>query len=186
VADGELTPRAREIVDAARQILERGGPAALSMRAIAGRLGIRAPSLYKHFPDKEALEAALVSDALAEIADLFAAAADGAADPLAGIGRAYRAWALDHPHLYRLMMDRPLPRDRLVPGVEDRAASVVVAATGGDQDAARAAFAFAHGMVILELNGRFPPAADLDAAWQRGIAAFRPSAARRRAVGRPV
>jgi hypothetical protein len=41
---------------------------------------------------------------------------------------------------------------------------------GGDGDLARAAFAFAHGMTILELNGRFPPGADLDAAWRRGLA----------------
>ena len=101
--------------------------------------------------------------------DLAAAAGD---DPLASIACAYRGWALAHPHLYRLMMDRPLPRDRLAPGLEDRAAATVVAATGGDPDAARAAFAFAHGMVVLELNERFPPAADLDAAWNRGVAAF--------------
>jgi hypothetical protein len=72
------------------------------------------------------------------------------------------------------MMDRPLPRERLAPGLEDRAAATLVAATGGDPDAARAAFAFAHGMVVLELNDRFPPAADLDAAWRRGVDAFRP------------
>jgi hypothetical protein len=29
-------------------------------------------------------------------------------------------------------------------------------------------------MTILELNRRFPPDADLDAAWQRGLDAFRP------------
>jgi hypothetical protein len=29
-------------------------------------------------------------------------------------------------------------------------------------------------MTILELNRRFPPDADLDAAWRRGIDAFRP------------
>ena len=29
-------------------------------------------------------------------------------------------------------------------------------------------------MTILELNNRFPPDADLDAAWKHGIAAFRP------------
>lgn len=33
-----------------------------------------------------------------------------------------------------------------------------------------------HGMTILELNNRFPPDADLDAAWKSGIAAFRPGA----------
>ncbi len=162
---------------AAREILERDGPDAVSMRAIAARLGIRAPSLYKHLPDKEALEVALISDGLGEVADLFEAAADGADDPLTAVAHAYRAWALGHPHLYRLMMERPLPRERLTPGVEERGAAVVVAATGGDTDAARAAFAFAHGMVILELNGRFPPAADLDAAWRKGIDAFRPDPA---------
>jgi hypothetical protein len=34
-------------------------------------------------------------------------------------------------------------------------------------------WAFAHGMVMLEPDQRFPPAADLDAAWRAGIAAFR-------------
>jgi len=118
---------------------------------------------------------ALISDALAEIADTFELAAAGSADPLASLAAAYRAWALAHPHLYRLMMDRPLPRERLQPGLEDRAAAALVAAAGGDPDAARAAFAFAHGMVVLELNDRFPPGADLAAAWRRGVAAFRPA-----------
>jgi hypothetical protein len=48
----------------------------------------------------------------------------------------------------------------------------VVAAAGGDPDRARALFAFAHGMTILELDGRFPPAADIDAAWDAGLALF--------------
>jgi AcrR family transcriptional regulator len=173
-APDDLTPRAREIVAAARAILEEGGPEALSMRAIAERLGIRAPSLYKHVPDKETLEVALVADALTEVAETFEAAA-AADDPVSAVAAAYREWALAHPHLYRLMMDRPLPRDRLPAGLEDRSGSVVVTATGGDVDAARAAFAFAHGMVTLELNDRFPPGADLDAAWKRGIDSFRPT-----------
>lgn len=174
-APDQLSPRAREIVAAARRILECSGPEGLSMRAIADDLGIRAPSLYKHVADKETLEVALISDALAEIADAFELAAAGSADPLASLAAAYRAWALEHPHLYRLMMDRPLPRERLQPGLEDRAAAALVAAAGGDPDAARAAFAFAHGMVVLELNDRFPPAADLDEAWRRGVDAFRPA-----------
>jgi AcrR family transcriptional regulator len=170
----ELTPRARQIVDAARALLDEGGPDALSMRRIADRLGIRAPSIYKHLPDKEALEAALISAGLEELAERFAAAVEGADDPLGSLAAAYRDFARRHPHLYRLMTERPLPRERLVAGVEERAARPVVEATGGDQAAARAVWAFAHGMTILELNGRFPPDADLDEAWRRGIAAFRP------------
>jgi Tetracyclin repressor-like, C-terminal domain len=84
----------------------------------------------------------------------------------------YRAFALEHPHLYRLMLQGRLPRERLVPGAEERAAAPVIAAVGGDPDRARAVFAFAHGMVILELDDRFPPGADLTAAWARGLSAF--------------
>jgi AcrR family transcriptional regulator len=168
-----ITPRARQIVDAARELLEREGAEALSMRRLAERVGIRAPSIYKHLPDKEALENALISDGFEEMAAAFEKAVAGADDPLAAIGVAYRLFAREHPHLYRLMTERPLDRARLGDGVERRAAQPVVDAVGGDADRARAAWAFAHGMTILELNGRFPDDADLDAAWQRGLDAFR-------------
>lgn len=164
----ELTPRAREIVATARSLLESDGPGALSMRRIADELGIKAPSLYKHLPDKQALEAALIAHGFEEIATVFADAHD-----LAAVAAAYRGYAHAHPHLYRLMTTGPLDRERLAPGVEDRAAAAIVAAVGGDEHTARAAWAFAHGMTILELNGRFPPGADLEAAWAAGMRAFR-------------
>jgi AcrR family transcriptional regulator len=167
-----LTPRAREIASVARELLETEGPEAVSMRRIADRLGIRAPSLYKHVPDKAALEAALIAAGFEELAERFGAA--GTPRDLRAVARAYREWALEHPHLYRLMTRGRLPRERLPAGVEAAAAAPVIAATGGDPDAARAAFAFAHGMVILELDDRFPEGADLDAAWERGIAGLSP------------
>jgi AcrR family transcriptional regulator len=163
----DISPRAREIVAAARDLLEEEGAGALSMRRLAERLGIRAPSIYKHLPGKPALEAAVISDGFAEQAAAFEAA-----DGLDGLAAAYRAFARAHPHLYRLMTEGPLARDLLAPGVEERAAAPVLTAVGGDRDAARALWAFAHGMTILELDGRFPPGADLDAAWARGLRAF--------------
>jgi AcrR family transcriptional regulator len=163
------TTRQDQIVAAARALLEDGGPDAVTMRAIAERLGIRAPSLYKHVPDKAELEAALVTDAFVELAGTFTAATAGARQPLMALARAYRTWALAHPHLYQLMNNRPLERDRLPEGVEASAAAPLVEACGGDGDLARAAWAFAHGMTSLELAGRFPPGADLDAAWRAGI-----------------
>ena len=71
------------------------------------------------------------------------------------------------------MTERPLRRDLLEPGVEERAARPLLEAAGGDESLARAVWAFAHGMTVLEVNGRFPPAADLDAAWREGLAGFR-------------
>ncbi|MCU1454225.1 MAG: TetR family transcriptional regulator [Acidimicrobiales bacterium] len=166
-----LTGRMTEIIDAARDLLEAGGPEAVTMRAIAERLGIKAPSLYKHFPDKEALEAALVAAGYVEQAEAFAAAGRSR-NPLAALARAYRRWAMEHPHLYMLMTNRPLERDRLPDGVEAAAAAPIVKACGGNPDRARAAWAFAHGMTSLELANRFPPDADLDAAWRSGIDAL--------------
>jgi AcrR family transcriptional regulator len=166
----ELTPRAREIVAAARELLEEEGRDVLSMRRLAARLGIQAPSIYKHLPGKPALEAAIISAGFEELAEAF-----GGAGSLADFAAAYRGFALRHPHLYRLMTEGELLRDLLVPGVEDRAAAPVVELLGGDRDAARALWAFAHGMTILELDGRFPPGADLEAAWARGLRGFRPS-----------
>ncbi len=177
--DEALSPRAREIVGAARGLLEEEGAEALSMRRIAARLGIRAPSLYKHLPDKRALEAAIISSGFEELADAseraLAAAGD---DPLGALAVVYRGFAREHPHLYRLMTDRPLARDALVPGVEARASLPLYRAAGEDAALARAGWAFAHGMTILELNGRFPPAADLDAAWRAGVDAIRAAVGR--------
>ena len=168
----QLTPRAQEILATARELLENEGLEALSMRNLAERVGIRAASIYKHFGSKEALEAGLISRGFEEQAVLYDAALEASAEPLAAMARAYRDFARRHPHLYRLMYDRPLDRSLLVPGSEEAAAAPVIRAFGQDQDLARAAFAFAHGMTILELNDRFPADADIDRAWELGLAAL--------------
>jgi AcrR family transcriptional regulator len=172
VAGPELSPRVRQIVAAARELLEAEGPEALTMRRVAERVGIKAPSLYKHLPDKEALETAVIATGFEDAAERFETAVSRRRrDPLAALAAAYREFAKEHPHLYRLMNDQPLRRDLLPPGVEARAAAPLLAATGST-DRARAVWAFAHGMTILELNGRFPPDADLDAAWRAGLRAL--------------
>lgn len=162
--------RRQEILAAARRLLEQAGPDGLTMRRLAGALGIRAPSLYKHFRDKAELEVELISDGLAELGrDL--GAADSPRGALLGLAQAYRAFALRHPNLYRLMTERELPRDLLRPGTEAEAAEPLLKVVS-DRDRARAAWAFAHGMVHLELAGRFPPDADLDRAWEVGVRAL--------------
>jgi AcrR family transcriptional regulator len=178
----DLTPRAREIVVVARELLEREGPGGLSMRRIAAQLGIRAPSLYEHIADKRALENAIISEAFVEQGDLTRAAADGAAqdgrDPILAIGAAYRRYALQHPHVYRLMTDRGLDRAALVEGAEHYAGTALRQAVGGDLTLARVLWAFAHGMIMLELNDRFAEGSDADELWAAGLNALRASADR--------
>ena len=54
----------------------------------------------------------------------------------------------------------------------------------GDPYLAQALWSFAHGMVILELDGRYPPGSDLDATWAAGARAFEGPAARGRVAAR--
>src|SRR4051794_25323212 len=107
-ASDRLTPRAREIVLVARELLEEEGPGALSMRRLGERIGIRASSIYEHLRDKEALEAALISLGFEEQAELFAQAIRGSSNPIASLICAYRDFARRQPNLYRLMTERPL------------------------------------------------------------------------------
>ncbi|GAA2427305.1 TetR/AcrR family transcriptional regulator [Actinomadura vinacea] len=165
-----LTPRAAEIVSAARDLVEESGPEALTMRVLAERIGIRAPSLYKHFPDKTAVEAALIERGLAELGAAMRAAL-AAERPVLELLRTYRAQALANPNLYRLSTKGPLPRERLAPGLEDWAGEPFFLAVG-EPYLAQALFAFAHGMVILEIDRRFPEGSDLDRTWAEGARAF--------------
>ena len=164
-SSAELTPRQRDVLAAARALLASGEE--LTLGAVARALEIRTPSLYKHFAGKRELEAALIAEGL----EASAEALERAGPDLADIVAAYRAFALANPHLYRLMTDGPLPRDLLPPGLEGRAAAPLLRAVP-DPDAARAAWALAHGMVDLELAGRFPPGADLDGAYAKAVTAF--------------
>lgn len=163
-----VTDRAREILAAARVLLEREGPEALTMRRLAARVGITAPSLYKHFPDKSSVVNALAGVMLRETAEALEAAESAAPGSFPALADAYRTHALAHPHLYRLTTGRPLPQD-----LEERAAAPLFRALADDADRARAAWAFAHGMVTMELNGRFPTG-EVAAAWTAGISAFAP------------
>jgi len=161
--------RRDDIIEVAGDLLERDGRDGLTMRAIAAELGIQAPSLYKHIADKRELEIALVAQVLQQQAETFEKVVANSDDPVPDIAAAYRTWALEHPHLYSLMNDQPLPRDDLPQGLEERAVLPLLEVFGGDIDRARAAWAFAHGMVTLELADRFPEHADLTAAWSIGL-----------------
>jgi AcrR family transcriptional regulator len=168
------TSRRTQIVDAARRILEEQGPEALSMRNVAAEIGIRAPSLYEHIADKRALESAIIAAGLSEQGSALAGALHSSVDPLTEMMGVWRQWALTHPHLYRLIYVRDLDRDDpAVAAGERSAAEPMWTLCGGDVVGARVIWAFAHGMVQLELSDRFPPGADIEVLWQRGLEALR-------------
>jgi AcrR family transcriptional regulator len=118
VTDPVRSSRQREILVTARELLARDGVEALSLYAVAKALGIKTPSLYKHFASRADIEAALIAEGLLELAEALEEA-----DPdLHALAAAYRRFALDNRELYRLMTAGPLPRAKLPAGLEARSA----------------------------------------------------------------
>ncbi|WP_181156628.1 TetR family transcriptional regulator [Microbacterium sp. MYb66] len=60
----------QEIVDAALDLLDEGGEAGVSMRAVATRLDVKAPSLYWHFRSKQDLLEAMADAIVADMGDV--------------------------------------------------------------------------------------------------------------------
>ncbi|GGC74942.1 TetR/AcrR family transcriptional regulator [Hoyosella rhizosphaerae] len=166
----ELSPRAREIVDCAHQMLNEHGWDHVSMRDLATELGIKAPSLYKHFANRDALKTALLVDALTETGTRLHRALENDA-PALSLLREYRMLARERPHLYRLATQGTLPRADLPEGLEEWAGAPFFLATGNEHKA-QALWSFAHGMAILEIDGRYPPGSDLDKTWDTGAQLF--------------
>jgi AcrR family transcriptional regulator len=168
-----LGPRATEIVAGARRLLEAEGAAALTMRRLGDELSMKAPSLYKHVAGKSAIEVVLIEEALTELGGALREAIDGLT-PARAVGpllTTYRRMGLAHPNLYRLATQGELRRDELVGGLEDWAGEPFLLVMG-EPYLAQVVWSAAHGMVSLELDGRYPPDSDLDRTWAEAAAAF--------------
>lgn len=159
-----VSARREQILDVAEQVLEAVGADRFGVGELARALGIKPPSLYKHFASLAVIEHALISRGFRQLA----ASLDLAGD-LDGLSRAYRERALAAPQLYRLMTDRPLQRDLLEPGVEAAGMQALLDLFGetlSEHPRSRAMWAWAHGLVVLEIAGRFPPGVDLESSWR--------------------
>ncbi|GAA5045360.1 TetR/AcrR family transcriptional regulator [Nocardia callitridis] len=97
-----------EILTATAGLLASTGHAdAVSIRAVGKLVGVSAPSIYRHFADKNALIDAVVAQVFEALADALRAATDPSTSPVTQLrdqGTAYVRFALAHPEQYRLAM----------------------------------------------------------------------------------
>jgi AcrR family transcriptional regulator len=93
-----------ELLHAAVEILNEDGPDALQTRKIARAAGTSTMAVYTHFGGMPALIAAVADEGLRQFdaALTMAPTADPVADLMA-TGIAYRRYAIERPHMYRLM-----------------------------------------------------------------------------------
>lgn len=155
------------IVDAGCELLELGGPAKVTMQAVADRVGVRAPSLYKRVRDRDALLQLVAEATVGALGDRLAAS-DGS---LPGLARAYRAFAQENPEGFRLMYSISGSEDALRRASEPvlRAARAAVGEERALEEA-RLLTAWATGFVNMELSGAFRLGGDVDVAFEYGLA----------------
>jgi AcrR family transcriptional regulator len=96
-----------EILDAAETLLvETQSEEAVSIRAVADKVGVTPPSIYRHFEDKSTLMFCVCDRQFERLDVELRAHREAETDPVEAViacGRAYIRFGLDHPETYRIM-----------------------------------------------------------------------------------
>lgn len=157
-----------QVVGAALEAIDEGGPEALSIRAVAARLGVNPNAVYTYVASRSALEREVVERVFGETdLDLLTGPAPRWRERITGYARSLRAGVLRHPPVATLMMTAPMDGpsavligERLIAALRDGGLSL--------DDAARGTYALivqVVGFVALEVaetDGRPPLPAEGD------------------------
>lgn len=148
------------LVAAALAVLQREGPAGLTVRNITSEAGCSTTGVYTYFGGKQGLVEAIFVEGFDSFDHAVRPAL--ASGDLPAAGRAYRRWALDHRTQYMVMFGRAVPdyvpsdaaRARALMSFASLAEGVERAAPGTDHaERAYHLFATVHGYVMLEMAG---------------------------------
>jgi AcrR family transcriptional regulator len=166
------------LIRIALDLVSSGGADALTIAAVALAAGVKGPSLYKHFADREALLEAVEIAVLDDIEAVLRQQIKGQtpAERLRSLAHVYRGFALAAPHRYGMMYrkrssDDPALAAALLRSVQPlfeelEAAEVVPARV---LPFARTLVAFIHGFVSMEIAEAFRLGGDVDAAFETGL-----------------
>lgn len=152
-----LSLSAETIFEAALRLVDQEGIEGLTMRRLAGELGVATMSLYSHVPNKDHLLLGVVNLATSEIT--IPEPGTPPWDALRTITREFRRVALRHPNLVPLIVRRP-PTGSQGLYVLEAALDALRRAGFGAAEAAhayRVSASFAIGFVSLECGGFFKP-----------------------------
>jgi AcrR family transcriptional regulator len=148
---------AQTILTASIDYLEKYGEDALSMRELANTLGLSPRALYRYYPDRAALDAAMAEEGFRRlhIALVSSIGTHVGRDALQASAIAYLDFARSHPAWYSLLMRFNVQTPGLLQAGHEMWASVVglVEHAVGQERAASAAvalWAFLHGFIQLE------------------------------------
>lgn len=112
-----------DLLRISRELLDEGGPDALSMREVARRAGCTHQAPYHYFANREAILAALVEAGFDELANRLCEAHDLVGTEDLGTvaeasGNAYVEFALTNPGVFRIMFRRDMCDPARFPGIQ--------------------------------------------------------------------
>ena len=169
------------VAEEAAAMADEVGLSTLTLAALADRLGVRQPSLYKHIDSMAGLHRDIAVHAKRDLGDVLARASVGraGADAITSMSHAYRQWALQHPARYEAANRIPAPGD-----LEDETVSLAVIRLIADVltayqlegddaiDAIRAFRSTLHGFISYETTGAFALSADINRSFERLVHGF--------------
>ncbi|MGH6987006.1 MAG: TetR/AcrR family transcriptional regulator [Caulobacteraceae bacterium] len=175
LSEAEIQAFRERLCDAAEKLFAEHGVEAVTVRELAGALGVSPMTPYRYFKDKDAILAAVRARSYNRFAEaLEGAYAANAADPARAaeaVGRAYVDFAFSRPEAYKLMFDINQPSEFLYPefvragqrayGTLTRHVGEVRGPDGAPADpelVGRAYWAALHGPIMLQFAGRLDPA----------------------------
>jgi AcrR family transcriptional regulator len=183
-----MSPRAgldkERVVQAAAELLNGEGPAALSLNRLARRLGVQTPSLYNHVDGLPGLQRELALLNVRRLGERLEQAAIGrsGADGLRAIAQAYREHIKESHGVYMATLRVSGNQDEASPeleAAEGRVLSVVLAVVASfglsEEDglhAVRGLRSVVHGFASLEVAGGFGLPLDLDESFRRLVEMF--------------
>jgi len=160
------------VLEAAANLLARGGVGALTMRALARRIGVSAPTIYSHFKDKEELLGELVAQGFRALGESLQEARTRArGSHLEAVIAAYGEFADQNSALFDLMFH---PSATTRGGGEQVVAEEFRLALTHERSTTRAlaVWALVHGASALQRAGRTPLGADRHRAVASMLQAF--------------
>ncbi len=169
------------VLDAASDLADKEGLANVTLAALATRLGVRPPSLYKHVDGLDAIHRGLAVRGLREAVARCQRATVGKArdEALFAFAHAYWQFARDRPGLYAASVRAAKPGENDIAAAGEALIGIVLSVlagygvTGDDAlHATRGLRAIVHGFVSLDAMGGFRLKLDLDESLDRLLTAF--------------
>lgn len=148
------------LIEATTELIERDGPASVSLREAARLAGVSHNAPYRHFPTRDALLAAVAAHGFRQLRMAFEEAAAATPDNrMVALGQSYLRFASAHPGLFRLMFGSGLDRQSH-PDLEQAAQEAfgvlqhvtLDSGSPSPRDAALGAWALVHGLSYLMVD----------------------------------